>query len=266
MQRGRMKTTSIGLVLVLSAGCTSERLTLTPDLPPERVLQRSASAQQAKPTPTAKPMSPAKPWPAALVSLSGPDLPTWSVAAPKPSGVMSRTLTPVQLFDKVSPAVYAVMMAGRFRGSAVAVSSREAITNCHVVARAGAIVLVNAAATHNAALVAADSTTDRCYLRVQDGELEPVQGLRDYATLSVGETVFTIGSPKGMVNTLGNGLLSGLREMEGVEYAQITAPVSRGSSGGGLFDDRGNLIGVTTFTIQDSQNLNFAIAASQFWR
>jgi serine protease Do len=259
-----MKTSSIGLLLVLLAGCTSERLTLTPDLPPERVLQRSVSVQQAKPAP--KPMSPAKPWPAALVSLSGPDLPTWTVAAPKPSGVMSRTLTPVQLFDKVSPAVYAVMMAGRFRGSAVAVSSREAITNCHVVARAGAIVLVNAAATHNAALVAADSATDRCYLRVQDGELEPVQGLRDYATLSVGETVFTIGSPKGMVNTLGNGLLSGLREMEGVEYAQITAPVSRGSSGGGLFDDRGNLIGVTTFTIQDSQNLNFAIAASQFWR
>jgi S1-C subfamily serine protease len=256
-----MKTSSIVLVLIFLAGCTSERLTLTPDLPPERVLQRPVSVQ-AKP----KPMSPAKPWPAALVSLSEPDLPTWTVAAPKPSGVMSRALTPVQLFDKVSPAVYAVMMAGRFRGSAVAVSSREAITNCHVVARGGPIVLVNAAATHNAALVAADSTTDRCYLRVQDGELEPVQGLRDYTTLSVGETVFTIGSPKGMVNTLGNGLLSGLREMEGVEYAQITAPVSRGSSGGGLFDDRGNLIGVTTFTIQDSQNLNFAIAASQFWR
>jgi S1-C subfamily serine protease len=260
-----MKTSRIGLVLIVLAGCTSERLALTPDLPPERVLQRQASVQ-AKP----KPIIPAKPWPAALVSLSGPDsgpdLPIWTIAAPKPSGVMSRTLTPVQLFDKVSPAVYAVNMAGRFRGSAVAVSSREAITNCHVVARSGPIVLVNPAATHNAVVVAADIATDRCYLRVQGGELEPVQGLRDYATLSVGETVFTIGSPKGMVNTLGNGLLSGLREMEGVEYAQITAPVSRGSSGGGLFDDRGNLIGVTTFTIQDSQNLNFAIAASQFWR
>ena len=60
--------------------------------------------------------------------------------------------------------------------------------------------------------------------------------------------------------------MSGRRVLENVEYVQITAPVSRGSSGGGLFDDRGNLIGVTTFTIQDSQNLNFAIAASQFWQ
>ena len=251
-----MKASSIGLVLSVLAGCTSERLALGPDLPPERIF----------PQPTSVQAKPAKPWPTALVSLSEPELPAWAVAAPKPTIVSNRSLTPVQLFDKASPAVYAVTMAGRFRGSAVAVSPREAITNCHVVARSGPVVLVNAGATHNAAVVAADSATDRCYLRVLDGELEPVQGIRDYATLSVGETVFTIGSPKGMINTLGNGLLSGLREMEGVEYAQITAPVSRGSSGGGLFDDRGNLIGVTTFTIQDSQNLNFAIAASQFWR
>ena len=60
--------------------------------------------------------------------------------------------------------------------------------------------------------------------------------------------------------------MSGLRKSEDTQFIQITAPVSKGSSGGGLFDDRGNLIGVTTFTIQDSQNLNFAIAASQFWQ
>jgi len=96
---------------------------------------------------------------------------------------------------------------------------------------------------------------------------EPVPGFRDYASLAVGEVVFTIGSPKGLLNTLGNGLLSGLRRSEGeAEYIQVTAPVSEGSYGGGLFDDRGNLIGVTNFTVRDSQNLNFAIAASEFRR
>jgi len=106
-----------------------------------------------------------------------------------------------------------------------------------------------------------------CYLRVLDGELEPVSGFRGYASLSVGEVVFTIGSPEGLINTLGDGLLSGLRRSEdGIEYVQITAPVSPGSSGGGVFDDRGNLIGISTFTIRDAQNLNFAIAASHFWR
>ena len=43
--------------------------------------------------------------------------------------------------------------------------------------------------------------------------------------------------------------------MEGVDYIQTTAPVSEGSSGGGRFDDRGNLIGITTSTVRGAQNL-----------
>jgi hypothetical protein len=39
----------------------------------------------------------------------------------------------------------------------------------------------------------------------------------------------------------------------------VTAPVSPGSSGGGLFDAQGRLIGITTLYLKDSQQLNFAI-------
>jgi len=42
--------------------------------------------------------------------------------------------------------------------------------------------------------------------------------------------------------------------------------ISRGSSGGGLFDAQGNLVGITTFIIRDAQNLNFAIAAEEYAR
>jgi S1-C subfamily serine protease len=187
--------------------------------------------------------------------------------------MLHHTLSPSELFHLLSPSIYAVAVlrhpaqAASAQGSAVAVSAREAVTNCHVVAHAQGILLVSGSATLKAQIIAADRKTDRCYLRVANGGLQPVPGVRNYATLAVGETVFTIGSPKGLVNTLGQGLVSGLRRSnDGVEFVQISAPVSPGSSGGGLFDDRGNLIGVTTFTIRDSQNLNFAIAASQFWR
>src|SRR5262249_17326677 len=136
-----------------------------------------------------------------------------------------------------------------------------------VLSGAKSILLANGTEKHYAEIVSADPAKDRCYLRVVDGELEPVPGFRDYATLTVGDVVFTIGSPKGLANTLSNGLVSVLRKSDNdAEYIQISAPVSEGSSGGGVFDDRGNLIGVITFTIKDSQNLNFAIAASQFWR
>jgi len=198
-------------------------------------------------------------------------LPPWSVPLPRPSQELQYALPPPLLFKIASPAVYAVLgqatALATSQGSAVAVSSKEAITNCHVVARAKTITLANATKRLRAEVIAADRKTDRCYLRVLDGELVPVPGFRDYASLSVGETVFTIGSPEGLINTLGDGLLSGLRRSEdGIEYIQITAPVSPGSSGGGAFDDRGNLIGITTFTVRDAQNLNFAIAASHFWR
>jgi S1-C subfamily serine protease len=135
------------------------------------------------------------------------------------------------------------------------------------VSQSSTVTLSNGASILKADLVGADLATDRCFLRVDDGELTPVPGVRDYSNLSVGEAVFTIGSPRGLANTLGAGLLSGLRMGEDkTEYIQITAPLSPGSSGGGVFDDRGNLIGVTSFTVPDSQSLNFAIAASQFWR
>jgi hypothetical protein len=50
-----------------------------------------------------------------------------------------------------------------------------------------------------------------------------------------------------------------------VRYVQTSAPISPGSSGGGLFDERGNLLGITSFKIDDAENLNFAIAAEDFW-
>jgi serine protease Do len=151
-------------------------------------------------------------------------------------------------------------------GSAVAISRNEAITNCHIVARTNQVTLHNGSTTLPARVTSADEATDRCYLAVLGDTLEPIIGLRDYSDLVVGETVYTIGSPSGLDKTLGQGLISGLRTIKDLQFIQITAPVSRDSSGGGLFDDRGNLIGITTFTIRDAQSLNFAIAASEYWR
>lgn len=201
-----------------------------------------------------------------MASVPEPIWPSWTIAAPRPSRALRSSLAPSELFKRLSPSVYTVATP-RSQGSAVAISARELVTTCHVVAHGRTVTLVNGGTTLKADVVGADPATDRCFLQVQDGELVAVPGFRDYSTLSVGEAVYTIGSPKGFANTLGAGLLSGLRTGDDkTEYIQITAPLSAGSSGGGLFDDRGNLIGVTSFTIRDAQNMNFAIAASQFWR
>jgi S1-C subfamily serine protease len=110
-----------------------------------------------------------------------------------------------------------------------------------------------------------DLQTDRCLLIVE-GKLKAISSVRRMESVEVGERVYTIGNPRGLSNTLGDGLVSGVREHKGITLIQTSAPVSPGSSGGALVDSQGALVGITTFIIRDAQNLNFAIAAEEFWR
>lgn len=73
----------------------------------------------------------------------------------------------------------------------------------------------------------------------------------------VGETVFAIGNPEGLVHTLSTGIISSLRENDNV--IQTTCEITHGSSGGPLFNLSGEVIGITTAGMGDA-NLNFAIS------
>ena len=118
----------------------------------------------------------------------------------------------------------------------------------------------------NASVSNADPSSDRCFLKIYGGSLNPIAAVRSSKDLSIGERVYTIGNPSGLSKTLGEGLVSGLRERDGIRYVQTTAQISRGSSGGALVDSKGALVGITTFLLKDAQNLNFAIAAEEYWR
>jgi len=81
--------------------------------------------------------------------------------------------------------------------------------------------------------------------------------------LPVGSKVYAIGAPKGLSNTLSEGIISGYREREaGRRWIQFSAPISPGSSGGPLLGADGSVIGVTTSFYSDAQNLNLAIPAA----
>jgi len=75
----------------------------------------------------------------------------------------------------------------------------------------------------------------------------------------VGERVYALGNPRGLESTISDGIISGLRTIYGQDVIQHTAPISPGSSGGALVDSQGNLIGMNSWQVRDSQNLNFAI-------
>lgn len=76
-----------------------------------------------------------------------------------------------------------------------------------------------------------------------------------------GDSVVAIGSPEGLKNTISTGIISSAYVEDDEPWLQITAPISHGSSGGALFDDNGNVIGITSAGYIEGQNLNFAIKA-----
>lgn len=78
--------------------------------------------------------------------------------------------------------------------------------------------------------------------------------------LSVGDSVFAIGSPLGLERTVTQGIISTkTRELEGELYLQTTAQINPGNSGGPLFNLAGEVVGVTNMKIMFGEGLGFAI-------
>jgi serine protease Do len=177
-------------------------------------------------------------------------------------------LAPEALFEQVAPSVWVVRSFdgnGRplLQGSAVVIGPGRLITNCHVLRQARAVSVGRENVSFGATLEHADPERDLCQLKVANFHAPPVviaspEGLR------VGARVYAIGAPRGLETTISDGLLSGLRRnaQDQLDAIQITVPISGGSSGGGLFDAQGRLIGITTFVVRDAQNLNFALPAA----
>ena len=67
----------------------------------------------------------------------------------------------------------------------------------------------------------------------------------------------------GLEQTVSDGVISGIRQVDDLRFIQISAPISPGSSGGPVVNLKGEVVGVATFQFKSGQNLNFAIPASK---
>lgn len=95
-----------------------------------------------------------------------------------------------------------------------------------------------------------------------DPKLNVLQ-IGDCDSMVKGENVVAIGNPEGFINIVSKGTYSGTTSEFGVNLLQFNASVSHGSSGGALFNDKGEVIGITSATYEGGQNLNFAIPISE---
>ena len=134
------------------------------------------------------------------------------------------------------------------------------VTNYHVVSMAADVkIKVGMKILDIEGVLHADPENDLAIVKLEGGGYPKVK-IGDVNKLQVGEKIYVIGSPQGLENTISEGILSGIRDVDQErKILQMTAPISPGSSGGPVFNGSGEVVGVATFLIAETQNLNFAM-------
>lgn len=134
------------------------------------------------------------------------------------------------------------------------------ITNSHVVAGLKEVVISAKNLKRSIAkVVYDDSYYDLAFIKF---DLQKPKVALKLATKSVenGDTTIAIGHPYGLNYTATEGIVSRALRFQGeLEYIQIDAAINPGNSGGPLLNMDGDVIGVNTFIIQNSNNLGFAL-------
>jgi tetratricopeptide (TPR) repeat protein len=173
-------------------------------------------------------------------------------------------LTAAQVFDKVKDTVVVVKTLGaqgkvKLQGSGVLLPSGRVATNCHLVGGGTSYLVGRGKELISATLYAEDDDKNICLLDAKGIQGKPAH-LGKAASLKVGDQVYAVGAPQGLELSLSDGIVTQLRGGP-PPLIQTTAALSPGSSGGGLFDGEGRLVGLTVFYLEDAQNLTFAMPA-----
>ena len=202
--------------------------------------------------------------------------------------LVSSALPLEELFAKVDPSVVTVrvgtksltedqrgtvMVVAVVTGSGVLVHGEGFIvTAAHVVESAEAIqVHWQDGFSANAKVVSLSRSEDIALLKADAVPPKAVVAqLGDSSALKPGQRLFAIGAPYGLEHSLTQGVVSALRENDrpGLmpkHLVQTDVPLNQGNSGGPLFNDKGEVVGIASFMLSQtggSVGLNFAVPSN----
>ncbi|MGD6808475.1 MAG: S1C family serine protease [Candidatus Bathyarchaeia archaeon] len=152
------------------------------------------------------------------------------------------------------------------------------VTNNHVIASATNITVTFAdGSSYNAQVLGSDPYADLAVLSVDSLPSSTSSlSLVSSSTLNVGDTVVAVGSPYGLSGTLTTGIISALgrtiveeSSTTGIsipDTIQTSTEINPGNSGGPLINLQGQVVGITTAAVSDSQGLGFAIPSDTIMR
>ncbi len=142
------------------------------------------------------------------------------------------------------------------------------LTNFHVIegANRGIEVKLSNKRSYKATVVGTDKVHDLALLKIDAPDLQPVI-LADSSQLAVGEKVYAIGNPFGLSGTMTQGIISSIRSIRSSDGApiedaiQTDAAINPGNSGGPLLNSHGEVIGINTMILSNSdQNAGIGFA------
>lgn len=151
------------------------------------------------------------------------------------------------------------------------------VTNYHVVADTVELVVTFASGnSYEATLLGSDPYADLAVINAEapQSEFKPLT-ITSSSTLYVGDPVIALGNPYGLTGSMTTGIVSQLgrtitEESTGgfviAGIIQISAPINPGNSGGPLLNYLGDVVGITTAIVSESQGLGFAIPSNTILR
>jgi len=173
-----------------------------------------------------------------------------------------------QLYYDCAPAVFLITVFGS-NGARLGTGSGffideagTAVTNFHVIdgAYSARATLFDGTTREVVGVYDYSAANDWAVIKMEEGSysyLELGEGV------SEGQTIYTLGSPLGLSTSITQGVVSRAERVEGgTAYIQISAPISSGSSGGALLNERGEVVGITTGAYVYGQNMNLAVPIS----
>lgn len=185
----------------------------------------------------------------------------------KPQKQLTRDLDASGVYRLVARSTYKIGTPTA-TGTAVAISPTVLLTNCHVLGRYESVQIMENGSQYKALLIHHDRFKDKCFIRSLKIEVRPVPNVLNYSDIRAGILAYSIGAPLGENRSFGRGNVFKRLQRSGDRWILATTPVDFGSSGGGLFDSKGNLIGITTqkTTINNQFAYSHSIAAEDFWK
>ncbi|XXX79632.1 trypsin-like peptidase domain-containing protein [Sorangium sp. So ce134] len=187
-----------------------------------------------------------------------------SSGQPASSAPSPAAMTPAQIAARATPAVVTIRGDDSLGAGFLVREDGWIATNYHVIAGSADLKVVLWDQSEHPVLevLAFDEDRDLAIVRIHAPRKLPLLSLGDSRAVRPGDPVVAIGHPLGLADTVSNGLVSAVRVVDpALTLLQISAPIAPGSSGGPLFNERGEVIGVAAAVATQGQNLNFGVPA-----